>query len=106
MARLIGRPRRSPILSGAICAKIRRMEEKQGARFRDAMPVGIVVERRLLDNPWQAEAWLPVAVVPGTAATEWRGLPGDEARPPASSRRAGGRALPPGGRRRQTKSST
>src|SRR5260221_2155626 len=86
MARLIGRPRRSPILSGAICAKIRRMEEKQGARFRDAMPVGIVVERRLLDNPWQAEAWLPIAVVPGTAATEWRGLHPEDGRSPGSCR--------------------
>jgi len=56
------------------------MDEKQGAQFRDAMPVGIVVERRLLDNPWQAEAWLPVAVVPGTAATEWRVLHEDERR--------------------------
>jgi len=33
--------------------------------YRDAMTVGIVVERRKLANPWQDEAWLPVAVLPG-----------------------------------------
>jgi molybdopterin-guanine dinucleotide biosynthesis protein A len=33
--------------------------------YRDAMTVGIVVERRRLANPWQDESWLPVAVLPG-----------------------------------------
>jgi molybdenum cofactor guanylyltransferase len=33
--------------------------------YRDKMEVGIVIERRRLANPWQDEAWLPVAVLPG-----------------------------------------
>lgn len=31
----------------------------------DEMPVGVVVERRKLDHPWQDFAWRPVSVVPG-----------------------------------------
>jgi hypothetical protein len=56
------------------------MEEAKGPPFCDAMPVGIVVERRRLDNPWQAEAWLPVAIVPGASAAEWRTLCENERR--------------------------
>lgn len=33
--------------------------------FSEHMAVGIVVERRRLDNPWQPESWVPVAVLPG-----------------------------------------
>jgi hypothetical protein len=32
------------------------------------MAVGVVVERRRIDNPWQDVAWRPVAVVPGAPA--------------------------------------
>ena len=31
----------------------------------ESMPVGIVVERRETDNPWESHCWSPVAVVPG-----------------------------------------
>lgn len=34
------------------------------------MPVGIVVERRELDNRWQKVAWKPVGVLPGAAPIE------------------------------------
>src|SRR5260221_4014294 len=50
------------------------MEEQAVAPFRDAMPVGVVVERRRLNNPWQDESWLPIAVLPGASAAGWRVL--------------------------------
>src|SRR6266851_3272724 len=56
------------------------MEEQAAPPYRDAMPVGIVVERRRLNNPWQAEAWLPVAVLPGASAAGWRVLHQDDQR--------------------------
>jgi len=36
---------------------------------RESMEVGIVVERRRLNNPWVDHAWAPVAVLPGAPAT-------------------------------------
>lgn len=40
-----------------------------------SMPLGVVVERRELDNRWQRFAWQPVAVLPGAPpVTEWREL--------------------------------
>jgi len=37
------------------------------------MPLGVVVERRAIDNPWQRWTWLPVAVIPGAPPVrEWR----------------------------------
>ena len=37
------------------------------------MRLGIVVERRKLDNPWVDHSWKPVAVVPGLGEVEaWR----------------------------------
>lgn len=37
-----------------------------------SMPVGVVVERREIDNPWEDHQWLPVAVVPGAGSLgEW-----------------------------------
>ncbi len=42
---------------------------------RDSMPVGVIVERRKLDNPWQAYTWYAVAVVPGAPEVDkWRVL--------------------------------
>jgi hypothetical protein len=39
------------------------------------MPVGIVIERREVDNPWIDYSWRPVAVVPGvTEVPDWREL--------------------------------
>ncbi len=39
------------------------------------MPVGVIVERRKLDNPWQAYTWCAVAVVPGAPEVDkWRVL--------------------------------
>ncbi|MCB2102464.1 MAG: DUF3305 domain-containing protein [Rhodobacterales bacterium] len=29
------------------------------------MPVGVIVERRAIDNPWQDFSWRPVGVIPG-----------------------------------------
>jgi Protein of unknown function (DUF3305) len=38
-----------------------------------SMPVGVVVERRDLDNPWQDHQWVPVAVIPGAGPVDdWR----------------------------------
>lgn len=31
----------------------------------ESMPLGIVLERRRIDHPWQEHAWRPVAVIPG-----------------------------------------
>lgn len=40
---------------------------------RESMEVGVVVERRRIDNPWQEYTWRPVEVVPGLPpAEEWR----------------------------------
>jgi hypothetical protein len=39
------------------------------------MPLGVVVERRELDNRWQRFTWKPVAVIPGAPTIEaWREL--------------------------------
>ncbi len=35
---------------------------------REAIEVGVVVERRRLKNPWADHSWAPVAVLPGAAA--------------------------------------
>src|SRR6266849_10980306 len=56
------------------------MGEHEESSFRDAMPVGIVVERRRLNNPWQEEAWLPVSVVAGASTGGWRVLHEDDKR--------------------------
>jgi hypothetical protein len=40
-----------------------------------SMPLGVVVERRELNNPWQRFAWQPVAVIPGAPPIDaWREL--------------------------------
>jgi hypothetical protein len=36
---------------------------------RESMEVGVIVERRRLNNPWVEHAWMPVAVLPGVPAT-------------------------------------
>jgi hypothetical protein len=42
---------------------------------RADLPLGVVIERRAIDHPWQKWRWLPVAVVPGAAAVDgWREL--------------------------------
>jgi Protein of unknown function (DUF3305) len=39
------------------------------------MSLGVVVERREIDNRWQRYAWKPVAVIPGAPSVEeWREL--------------------------------
>lgn len=39
------------------------------------MPLGVVVERRELDNRWQQWSWRPVAVIPGAAPVgDWQEL--------------------------------
>lgn len=46
----------------------------------EVMPLGVVIERRALDNPWEPFAWTAVAVVPGgddEAGTGWRLLEED-----------------------------
>lgn len=44
----------------------------------ETMPMGVVVERRDSDNPWQDHSWRPVAVMPGAPAMDpagpWRVL--------------------------------
>ena len=34
------------------------------------MPLGVIVERREIDHPWQKCIWRPVAVMPGTAPVD------------------------------------
>jgi Protein of unknown function (DUF3305) len=42
---------------------------------RLTMPLGVVVERRAIDNRWQRWAWKPVAVIPGAPPIDaWREL--------------------------------
>ena len=42
---------------------------------RDSMPVGIIIERRKIDNPWESCTWRAVAVLPGAPEVdEWRVL--------------------------------
>jgi hypothetical protein len=43
---------------------------ERGLAYSDSMRVGVVLERRRLNSPWQDHAWLPVAVVPGVPAGE------------------------------------
>jgi hypothetical protein len=39
---------------------------------RETMQIGVVVERRVLDNPWVDHAWAPVAALAGApAAAPW-----------------------------------
>lgn len=46
---------------------------------QESMPLGVVVERREIDNPWQDHTWSAVAVIPGAAEIdEWRLLASDE----------------------------
>ncbi len=38
-----------------------------------SMPLGVVIERREIGNPWQKYGWRPVAVIPGAPVVEeWR----------------------------------
>ncbi len=46
------------------------MTMKQNA---ESLPVGIVVERRESDHPWQDYTWRAVAVIPGAAELDPRG---------------------------------
>jgi hypothetical protein len=49
--------------------------------YHDSMRVGVVLERRRLNSPWQDHAWLPVAVLPGAAdGADWRVLREDDGR--------------------------
>jgi Protein of unknown function (DUF3305) len=42
---------------------------------RQTMPLGVVVERREIDHPWQQHRWRAVAVIPGAPAIDaWREL--------------------------------
>ncbi len=41
----------------------------------EVMPLGVVIERREIDNPWQDHVWRPVAVFPGAPKIEeWKVL--------------------------------
>lgn len=35
---------------------------------QESLPLGVIVERRRIDHPWQEYSWRPVAVLPGAAA--------------------------------------
>ncbi len=38
-----------------------------------AMELGVILERREIDNPWQDHSWLPVGLLPGVKKNEpWR----------------------------------
>jgi hypothetical protein len=65
-----------PVAVVACSGIIAAASEVDGAMERRiSMPLGVVVERREIDNRWQRFAWRPVAVLPGAApVTEWREL--------------------------------
>lgn len=46
--------------------------EKQVPK-QETLPLGVVLERRRLDNPWQDFDWQPVAVIPGARPLDPRG---------------------------------
>jgi len=54
------------------------IDAKQITDKRESITVGVVIERREIDNPWQDHAFLPVAVIVGAppmeASNEWREL--------------------------------
>ena len=57
----------------AIAAAANRDDSVQSeAKFQDEarLPLGVVLERRKLDNPWRDHSWRPVAVIPGAAAMD------------------------------------
>lgn len=39
----------------------------QTLRKQESLPLGVIVERRRIDHPWQDYTWRPVAVLPGAA---------------------------------------
>jgi hypothetical protein len=41
------------------------MTAKKPAKNQANLPLGIVLERRAVDNPWIDHVWRPVAVIPG-----------------------------------------
>ena len=47
-------------------------------KHQETLPLGVVLERRRIDNPWKDFDWRPLAVIPGAAAFdpegEWRVL--------------------------------
>src|SRR5690606_37958427 len=52
-----------------------RREQVRPMERRISMPLGVVVERREIDNRWQPFAWKAVAVIPGAPPVEaWREL--------------------------------
>ena len=42
-------------------------------RIKESLPLGVVVERRSVENRWIGERWLPVAVIPGAPALDPKG---------------------------------
>jgi hypothetical protein len=41
--------------------------------YSESLPVGVVVAREEIDNPWQDHVWRPVAVLPGAPAVDgWK----------------------------------
>jgi hypothetical protein len=40
---------------------------------QETLPLGVVLERRRIDNPWTEFDWKPVAVIPGAAACDPEG---------------------------------
>ena len=41
----------------------------------ESLSLGVVIERREIDNPWQEHVWAPVSVIPGAPEIEeWRVL--------------------------------
>ncbi|MEX0923201.1 MAG: DUF3305 domain-containing protein [Rhodovibrionaceae bacterium] len=49
------------------------MEQKPLAAGQEILPLGIVIERREIDNRWQKHVWRGVAVLPGAAELDSRG---------------------------------
>ncbi len=39
-------------------------------RHQESLPLGVVLERRRMDNPWEEFEWRPVAVIPGAPARD------------------------------------
>jgi hypothetical protein len=66
---------RAPMLSAM---SDRQSDSPERQERSVSMPVGVLIERRAIDNPWQKWRWLPVAVVPGAAEIDnWREMERD-----------------------------
>lgn len=42
-------------------------------RIKESLPLGVILERRSIENRWVHERWTPIAVIPGAPALDAKG---------------------------------